>query len=168
MKKKVSIIVFLSLIFCQLMPLPVSAKIPPVMDSLKSYIQVYGALKSKSSDGVNRYSSAISYQKKKKWFVFQCAYTNGNSKSSVKMYMPVSKKQAKYTVTFNETIRASGLTARISGKAKIRRKTYNDWTTVVRFSRKNKTAVSRRITNPVYQSAANSLLRIAFKMWENE
>ena len=86
--------------------------------------------------GSDKYTSKIAYQKKYKRFLFYCTYTNGRSQTSIKMYMPVSKKKASYTVYFNETVRASGKTGKISGKAILKRKTYNNRTTN-KYGKKN-------------------------------
>ena len=145
---------------------PVHAKTPPVMASLKSYVQTYGTIRVNTADGTNRYTSSISYQKKKKRFLFQCKYTNGRSTSTVKMYMPISKKKSKYTINFSQTIRANGLTAKMSGKANLKRTSYNDNSTNLKFSRKNKTKASKKITASVYRTAGNSLTKYAFKLWE--
>jgi hypothetical protein len=149
------------------LPAMVSAETPEIMRSLRSHIQTYGALKNNVRSGSDSYTSKISYQKSKKRFLFECSYSNGNSNSSVKMYMPVSKKMASYSVYFSETVRAAGKTAKISGKATLKRKSYSDQSTNLKFSRKNGTSVSKKITNSAYQAAANSLLKVAFKLWEN-
>ena len=163
MKKRM---VAASLIIMLLLSLPVTvhAKTPAIMASLKSYIQVYGPITITPRYGLD--SAKISYQKSKKRFLFQCTYSNGRSIERVRMYMPVSKKKASYKVYFDQAVRASGLTAKISGTAKLKRKTYNDTSTNLKFSRKNKTSASRKITNSAYQAAANSLLKYAFKLWE--
>ena len=166
-KKILTISVTFILSVILLFPAAVSAQPPEIMRSLKSYIETYGALKGYSRNGSYTYSSKISYQKSKKRFLFECSYSNGRSTSSVKMYMPISKKKSSYTVNFNETVRAAGKTAKISGKAALRRKTYSDQSSYLKFSRKNGTSVSKRIKNGAYQAAANSLLRVAFKFWEN-
>lgn len=150
-----------------LLPAIVSAETPEIMRSLKSHIQVYGTLNNSFQKGSDSYISKISYQKSKKRFLFECGYSNGRSTSYVKMYMPVSRKQASYPVYISQTIRAAGKTAKISGKATLKRKSYNDQSTNLRFSRQNGNAVSKNITNSAYQAAANSLLRLAFKLWEN-
>ena len=164
MKKK---ILLLSFLLCLLLTQTLNAKTPEIMNSLKSHIQTYGVLKTSVKSGSNAYISKISYQSRNKRFLFECAYSNGRSTSSVKMYMPISKKKASYTVYFNETVRAAGRTAKISGNATLRRKTYSDQYTTLRFSRRNGTADARKITNSAYQAAANSLLRYAFKLWES-
>ena len=157
-----TIMVVVSLI----LPAQVYAKTPEIMSALRSHIQVYGPITSGYRSGSESYSAKISYNKKTKKFLFQCTYTNGRSTSSVKMYMPASKKLTSYTVYFNETVRASGKTAKISGKAKLKRKNYSNQYTNLIFSRKNKTSVSKKIKNNAYQTAANSLLRCAFYYWE--
>lgn len=159
-----AIIMFSIVLF---LPAVVSAETPEIMRSLRSYIQTYGTLKNAAWSGSDSYISKISYQKREKRFLFECSYSNGNSTSSVRMYMPVSKKMASYPVYFSETVRAAGKTAKISGKAALKRKSYSDQSTNLKFSRKNGTSVSKKITNSAYQAAANSLLRVAFKFWEN-
>ena len=149
-----------------LAPVPVSAKTPAKMKALRSYVKTYGKIVRSYQYGNNRYTASISYQTKKKRFVYKCTYTNGNSTSSVKMYMPVSKLKKVYTVSFNETVRAGKRTAKISGKAKLRRKSYNNLSSKLRFSRRNKTAISKKIKNNAYQNAANSLTQVAFSLWE--
>lgn len=168
MKKRIqTILFFLAFMVPMSRPAIVSAKTLPVMASLKSYIQTYGVIRTKSAYGSIRYTATISYQKKNKRFLYKCTYTNGRSTSAVKMYMPDFKKPANYTVYFNETVRASGRTAKITGKAKLKRQTYNDNFTNLKFSRSNKTKAAKKITNKPYQFAANSLLKVAFKMWES-
>jgi hypothetical protein len=164
MKKRISLLLFIVIL---LLPVTtINAKTPAITASLKSYIQTYGSIKINTQSGVNSYKSSITYQKANKRFQFQCSYSNGRSTSKVRMYMPVSKLKTNYTVYFDETIRASGLTAKISGKANLNRRTYSDQATTLKFSRQNKTSVSRKITNNAYQASANSLLRYAFKLWE--
>ena len=162
-KRMIAASLTILLLLTSLLPVTVYAKTPAIMASLKSYIQVYGQITFNAGYG---YSSKISYQKNKKRFLFQCTYSNGRSTETVRMYMSASKKKVSYKVYFDQTVRASGLTARISGTAKLKRKTYNDMSTNLKFSRKNKTSASRKITNSAYQAAANSLLKYAFKLWE--
>ena len=168
MKKRIfvaAVTFLLSLLL--ILPVTTSAQSPEIMRALKSYIQTYGALKSSYRKGSEVYTSKISYQKSKKRFLFECSYSNGGSTSSVKMYMPASKKKENYKVLFHETVRAAGRTAKISGKTVLNRKTYSNQTSYLKFSRKNRTSSSKKITNSLYQSAANSLLRVAFGLWEN-
>ena len=168
MRKRIfAILLTVMLFFTMLVSTMVQAKTPKAFASLKSYIQVYGPINVNYRYLNNVYTSKISYQKKNKRFVFQCSYTNGNSTSSIAMYVPAIKKNSKYKVAFAQTIRASGKTAKMSGTAKLKRKTYNDNATNLRFSRLNKTSVSKKIKNNAYQSAANALLKFAFKLWEN-
>lgn len=136
------------------------------MASLRSDIQVYGPISNYHRYGSNIYTSKITYQKKYKRFLFYCTYTNGRSQTSIKMYMPVSKKKASYTVYFNETVRASGKTGKISGKANLMRRTYSNQFTNLKFTRRNKTSAAKKITNRAYQGAANSSLKVAFSLWE--
>ncbi|MBR0410885.1 MAG: hypothetical protein IJI25_07780 [Eubacterium sp.] len=149
-----------------LLSVQTNAKEPEIMASLRSDIQVYGPIANFRRYGSDKYMSKIAYQKKYKRFLFYCTYTNGRSQTSIKMYMPVSKKKASYTVYFNETVRASGKTGKISGKAILKRKTYNNRTTNIKFSRKNKTSAAKKIKNGAYQGAANSSLKVAFSLWE--
>lgn len=167
MKKRIrAALFFVMLSVLCVLPMTVNAKAPEIMRSLKSDIQTYGPIQKQYRYGSDIYTVKISYQKKKQRFLFQCTLTSGRSSSSVKMYMPFVKKKAYYTVSFNQTIRASGLTAKISGEAKLKRKTYSDRTSTLRFSRKNKTSAARKIKGSTYQIAANNMLRTAFQLWE--
>lgn len=167
MKRKISaaIITVLLSVFI-LLPATVHAATPAIMSSLKSYIETYGPITGYSANGSNIYVSKISYESKNKRFLFECGYTNGNSTQIVKMYMPTAKKQTSYTVYFSQVVRASGLTAKISGKASLKRKTYSDASTNLKFSRTNGTAAAKKIKGSAYQAAANAMLKIAFKFWE--
>ena len=151
-----------------LIPVTTNASTPVETTILRNYIKTNGELRNTYAGGNDTYKTLISYQKKNNRFLFQCTYSNGNSTSTIRMYIPVSKQKSSFTVYFDETVRASKLKAIISGTAILKRKTYNNRTTSLKFSRKNKTAVSKRITNTAYQNAANSILRIAFSLWERE
>ena len=152
-----------------LVPVAADASTPVETTILRSYIKTNGDLRNTYNSGKNdTYKTRVSYQKQNNRFLFQCTYSNGNSTSTIRMYIPVSKQKSSFTVYFDETVRASKLKAIISGTAILKRKTYNNRTTSLKFSRKNKTAVSKRITNTAYQNAANSILRIAFSLWERE
>ena len=113
-KRMIAASLTILLLLTSLLPMTVYAKTPAIMASLKSYIQVYGQITFNAGYG---YSSKISYQKSKKRFLFQCTYSNGRSTETVRMYMSASKKKVSYKVYFDQTVRASGLTARISGTA---------------------------------------------------
>lgn len=166
--KKSMLTILISVILCltMLAPTTVSAKTPEIMSALKSYIQAYGAQTYKAVNGKHVYTSKISYQKSKKRFLFECTYTNGSSVEKMTMYMPTAKKKASYTVNFSQIIRAAGRVAKMSGKATLRRKTYSDQSSYLKFSRKNGTKDSKKISSASYQAAANSMLRYAFKLWE--
>ena len=167
MKKSFFAMIMTSLLFVSVfLPVTVHAKTPAIMTSLRNYIQAHGTIAVNYKKGSDSFTSKISYQKSGKRFLLQCTYSNGRSSSGVKMYMPVSKKKTSYTVYFNETVRASGKTAKISGSASLKRKTYSNQTTNLKFSRKNRTSVSKKIKNNAYQAAANSMLRAAFVLWE--
>ena len=167
MKKSIHILVLTILLSVFLLtPVTVQAKTPEIMSALKSHIQTYGPVIYNLRSGSDVYTSKISYQKSKKRFLFQCACKSGNSTSSIKTYMPISKKKASYTVYFDETVRAAGKTAKISGSAKLKRKTYSDRRSILKFSRKNKTSVSKKIKNKAYQAAANAMLRTSVDLWE--
>ena len=113
MKKRIgTVLIAVILLFTMLIPVTVQAKTPEAFASLKSHIQVYGAINMNYKYSNNVYTSKISYQKKNKRFVFQCNYTNGNSTSSIAMYVPATKKKASYKVAFAQVIRASGKTAK--------------------------------------------------------
>lgn len=170
MKKRIcSLTILFSLILttCLLLPVTADAKEPEIIASLRSYIQVYGTLYNSSNFGTTRYTSSISYQKKNKRLCFLCTMNNGSSVCTMKMYMPISRKKASYTANYKQTIRAKGRTAVITGKAAVKRKTYSNQSTNLKFSRNNKTKWSKYIKNRPYQIAANSHLKIAFWMWEN-
>ena len=167
MRKRFFTILFTAVLAVSLLtPVPVSAKTPAKMKALKSYIKANGTITRTYQNGADKYVAKISYQKKKNRFLFKCTYTNGRSDTTVKMYMPASKLKKIYTASFNETVRAGKRTAKISGKAKLRRKAYSNTSSVLRFTRRNRTSLAKSIKNPAYQSAANSSLRIAVSLWE--
>lgn len=149
-----------------LIPTTAFAKNPEIMNALKSHVQVYGPITWKSGSGGNSYVSKISYLKKGKKFLFRCDYSNGRSTSSVKMYVPATKKKNSYTVNFSQVVRAKGKTAKMSGKATLKRKTYSNLSSTLKFSRKNRTSSAKKIKNAAYQNAANAMLRASVSMWE--
>ena len=167
MKKRLFAVVFTAILAVSLLtPVTVSAQTPAYLKYLRKYIRNNGAIIQTYEYGSDSYIAKISYQKKKKRFLFQCDYTNGRSTTTIKMYMPVKKLKKSYKVKFNETVRSGKRTAKISGKAKLKRKSYSNLSSYLKFTRKNKTSISKKITNKAYQNAANSSLRMAVSLWE--
>ena len=168
MKKRIcTLFILLTLLSPLLVCVPADAKTPEIMASLRSYIKTYGPLGNYSNSGLSYYTTKISYQKSKKRFLFQCTNVHGSSVSTIKMYMPAAKKKASYTVYFHQTIVAGSKKGIMSGKAALKKKTYNNSYTNLKFSRKNKNKAARKIPGSYYQAAGNSQLQIAFWLWEN-
>ena len=167
MKKQISrfLVVFMVFTFIFSMTVFAKKKEPAIMASLRSYIQTYGVIRDTKRFGRETYDTSITYNKKKKSFLFKCVFNNGSSTSEISMVMPSTKKKFTYTVEFKEVVRASGKTAKIEGTAKLKRRSYGP-SVNLRFSRRNKSKLAKKITNAAYQSAANTILKVAFSLWE--